>query len=785
MNRNIKGFLCLLCMVTALCAACSKGETNNGGKQYLYYASVRNEQFDEKENIFYSWDWCLSGNGLFYITWRDISDENPDKISDDVPFIIGDSRLHYISYEELFALDDTGKLYIGMTEEMPEKLNEIAREIDIPEFHDSEISTLAAYGDGIVVFTYKRDADGKITNRNAVFIDGNFDAAVHDITEASEHAYNVLTEQGLNTSSNRRYVFDADGSPYYCQMFSLKSGDSTMYFYNEDNSDVKYLALDYTVKNVITDGHGRVYWMKPNEKKLFCFDFTADGDESDNVSEVCTFDKNTYIDASTDITSLWTQDGIYTYSIADRTMTPKLEYARVGIGNGLFDGVRIVGDKDIVAVKLGNNSLSLYCFHESDTLMSEEKIKLKLAVTSGSSALDDMVRTFNKANGIYEVELDVYDDSSTFMTQLASKNGPDIIDTGMADVSVYANKGYLEDLNAFIDSPDSRIKMDDLLSSMINASIYDGRLVSMPVRFFPLALTGGDYFADYTEWTVDDYITLIENNDRLICQNSLTSNGVKGDMIEIYWCGQRDNIIDFANGEAHFDSPEFIRLLKAVNEYEPEKFINGDAESNYWKNDRVYLSLNYIISPKSIMLQEQTMCGQKITFLGFPMNNAITKPAYAALSSESYGISANSKNKEGAWEFIQFALRYTNETTAGYPVYIPNIQKMLANSQEKQYKRDSSYNYVTDSDGNPVEDVFYMAEQGNNPIQLAYRALTDEEVDTVWDILDNIEIIIGSTTPMEEIFWEEISGMLDGIQTPEQTAAILQDRFSLMLMEVQ
>lgn len=606
-------------MVTALCAACSKGETNNGGKQYLYYASVRNEQFDEKENIFYSWDWCLSGNGLFYITWRDISDENPDKISDDVPFIIGDSRLHYISYEELFALDDTGKLYIGMTEEMPEKLNEIAREIDIPEFHDSEISTLAAYGDGIVVFTYKRDADGKITNRNAVFIDGNFDAAVHDITEASKHAYNVLTEQGLNTSSNRRYVFDADGSPYYCQMFSLKSGDSTMYFYNEDNSDVKYLALDYTVKNVITDGHGRVYWMKPNEKKLFCFDFTADGDESDNVSEVCTFDKNTYIDASTDITSLWTQDGIYTYSIADRTMTPKLEYARVGIGNGLFDGVRIVGDKDIVAVKLGNNSLSLYCFHESDTLMSEEKIKLKLAVTSGSSALDDMVRTFNKANGIYEVELDVYDDSSTFMTQLASKNGPDIIDTGMADVSVYANKGYLEDLNAFIDSPDSRIKMDDLLSSMINASIYDGRLVSMPVRFFPLALTGGDYFADYTEWTVDDYITLIENNDRLICQNSLTSNGVKGDMIEIYWCGQRDNIIDFANGEAHFDSPEFIRLLKAVNEYEPEKFINGDAESNYWKNDRVYLSLNYIISPKSIMLQEQTMCGQKITFLGFPI----------------------------------------------------------------------------------------------------------------------------------------------------------------------
>lgn len=38
---------------------------------------------------------------------------------------------------------------------------------------------------------------------------------------------------------------------------------------------------------------------------------------------------------------------------------------------------------------------------------------------------------------------------------------------------------------------------------------------------------------------------------------------------------------------------------------------------------------------------------------------------------------------------------------------------------------------------------------------------------------------------MEEIFWEEISGMLDGVQTPEQTAAVLQDRFSLMLMELQ
>ena len=140
--------------------------------------------------------------------------------------------------------------------------------------------------------------------------------------------------------------------------------------------------------------------MNPGEKKLVCFDFTADGDESDNVSEVCTFDKNTYIDGYTDSTSLWTQDGIYTYSIADRAMTPKLEYERVGIGNGLFDRVRMTGDKDIVAVKFGNNSLSLYCFHESDTLMSEEKIKLRLAVTHNSTSLEDMVRTFNKANGM-------------------------------------------------------------------------------------------------------------------------------------------------------------------------------------------------------------------------------------------------------------------------------------------------------------------------------------------------------------------------------------------------
>ena len=115
MNRKIKGFMCLLCMVVALCAACSRvgnadnssNDTNTGdgtadndatvgdadgsqnifddsGDQYLYYASVRNEQFDGKENILYNWDWCLSGSGLFYVTWRDISAENPDKISDNV-----------------------------------------------------------------------------------------------------------------------------------------------------------------------------------------------------------------------------------------------------------------------------------------------------------------------------------------------------------------------------------------------------------------------------------------------------------------------------------------------------------------------------------------------------------------------------------------------------------------------------------------------------------------------------------------------------------------------------
>lgn len=757
---------------------------DNSKEQYLYYASSHKEQFDEEDNILLWWNWCLADNGIFYITQRQLASDESD-VKDGGTFLMGDERLCYISYDSLFALDDIDKMYIGMTEDMTQTLDSIAVEIDISELGNTVISGLTAYNDGVVIFAYEKGSDDTISKRYAAFIEGSLDITIHDITECENHAYNVVTEQGLGTIYNMRYVLNDGDKIYYCTLYSQKSG-STMWFYNEENSDVKVLSLDYAVKNIVDNGKGRAYWIVPNEKELVSIDFTSDDNEMDNIYK---FDKNSYINASKDATAMWTQEGIYSFDIEnleniddiEDTLVPVLEYDRVGIGNGLFDKVRFVGDKNIVAANFASNELTVYCFYESDTLMSDEKIKLKMAVTTSTDNLENMIRTFNKANGMYEVELEVYEDSSTFVTKLLSNDTPDIINTDMTDISIYTSNGCLEDLYTFLNSPGSRIKKDDLLGSLIDTCTYNGKLVTMPTRFYPLALVGGDYFSEYTTWSADEYISLIEKNDRLICPNVLSSMGVIGDIIEIYWCARKDYIIDFENKIVNFTSPEFIRFLEAVSKYDPEKYVTQNAVSNYWRDDSVYLSLIYMMGCKDIMQQEQIMCGQTLVMLGFPTGSY--NPDYAAITWSSYAISANSKNKDGAWSFIQYALRYNDDNTPGYSMYLPNLEKMFSNAQNKRYKRDSNYNIETDSDGNPVEDIFYINESGNNPIQIAYRALTDDEVLQVWDVLNHIRILIGSSTPMDEIFWEEIQRMLDGIQTPQQTAAVLQDRFTLMLDE--
>ena len=61
-------------------------------------------------------------------------------------------------------------------------------------------------------------------------------------------------------------------------------------------------------------------------------------------------------------------------------------------------------------------------------------------------------------------------------------------------------------------------------------------------------------------------------------------------------------------------------------------------------------------------------------------------------------------------------------------------------------------------------------------------AMDEADRESLWYIFDNIGMI-NDSSPTTEIFDEELTAFIEGTQTAEQTARILQDRMTLMLEE--
>ena len=67
-------------------------------------------------------------------------------------------------------------------------------------------------------------------------------------------------------------------------------------------------------------------------------------------------------------------------------------------------------------------------------------------------------------------------------------------------------------------------------------------------------------------------------------------------MALIYWEGEKDRLLDWENGQAHFDSDEFVRFLEALENYNPPVQMSNIAESVYWQKDEIYLHETLIFS---------------------------------------------------------------------------------------------------------------------------------------------------------------------------------------------
>ena len=312
-----------------------------------------------------------------------------------------------------------------------------------------------------------------------------------------------------------------------------------------------------------------------------------------------------------------------------------------------------------------------------------EKEELVLAYQEAcSDELEDAVIQFNRSNDRYHITIKVYigEDSLVRLdAAMVSSRPPDMLVIEGQDVAKYGNKQALEDLAAYLDGS-GFLSREDFLSGILEGYTVDGRLVGIPSTFIWHTLFG--YTSEVGTrigWTMEDMAALTQEypgrklNGRSFYRNLDTTCA---DYI-------MERFIDQEKGECDFDSEEFGRLIKWLAEH-------LGTGTDYYASEKVEEPLIFTEMMADVVsfLRYASRSEEKMTMIGYPSMDG--HPLHHALTYNAVGITAKSRNKEGAWQFIEYFLTLQEAQVLAnrLPTRKDMLDRILEDAQTPVYSRE-------------------------------------------------------------------------------------------------
>lgn len=199
-------------------------------------------------------------------------------------------------------------------------------------------------------------------------------------------------------------------------------------------------------------------------------------------------------------------------------------------------------------------------------------------VDAGSNLLESIAK-FNRQNEECAVSVLNYcvggrsreDALTALKLDISIGKGPDIcvLDEFIDPEELFPN-GCFEDLTPWLDGC-LRYQKEDFIPQVLEIYTYDGTLMAVPNYFYLRTLTGRtDVVGDKMGWNMDDVKELIRSHPDV---KIFDTNG-NTYMMNVCMRNMMDVFVDFENGKAAFDSPEFVELLDFLLECaSPEKSV--------------------------------------------------------------------------------------------------------------------------------------------------------------------------------------------------------------------
>ena len=326
-------------------------------------------------------------------------------------------------------------------------------------------------------------------------------------------------------------------------------------------------------------------------------------------------------------------------------------------------------------------------------------------------------------------------------------------------MEIFARKGILEDLSPCFEKSEV-VQESDLVPSVLRAGKVDGKLVSV----FPYFHIRGFWVEKGTTkkggWTAEDYVALAENYPEAVMQDygspsayhsCVFSDAIKMDM---------DSYVNWEKKECYFDSDRFISLINRVKNlplpassdlvpFEPDSI---DRVQEKFRNHELLVD-NFSLSSITAFRMAGRDAGDFAEIAGYP--NRSGEPKYELYGVTPLGINSASKNKEGAWAFLEHILseQYQAEVIELSPRQ-ERFEEQLAMTETEAY--------------------------GGMKIDL-----TKEERDFIREMADNAYYCSGELSggEIKKIIGEELQPVWAGDKTAEEAAKIIQGRVTVLMNE--
>lgn len=483
------------------------------------------------------------------------------------------------------------------------------------------------------------------------------------------------------------------------------------------------------------------------------------------------------------------------YDLATQTSEEVLNWLDSDINGSYVQSVAALEDGRLLAVvndwNTGSTEFAKLTKTKSSDIPQKEQITIGILYTDQN--IQSAAVAFNKSSDQYHVNIQTYIDENNWtetsyqdgITKMnndltSGANAPDIVDLSQVNAEQFAAKGVFEDLTPYLEKS-TVIAKEDFLENVIDSFTFDGRLVGIPNSFSISTIVGASSkVGDEMGWSVADLIAFAEKYP----DKELLSGMTKAQMLNTIMIYNQNTFVDWEKGECSFDSQDFKDLLSFVNKFPEEYDWSEDSPSSAAaiQAGDVLLESIYISQIQDIQVYP-AMYEEPITCIGYPTFDGSVGCMMQA--SSAYAITSKSKNKDGAWAFVESFLSQDTSSDRnfwGFPTRKAQLDKLFEDELKVEYVTDENGEPILDENGEPMIEGSGSG-IGYGDWEYTFHHTTEEEAALVRSLIDVAKPVNYNGSEILTIILEEAEPFFQGQKSVDDVAGIIQSRLQIYVSE--